>query len=324
MGRYDRDKELAAARGFTSVRGMRRANRLPHGLEDFLAMPEPVRLARADAEAAIRVARRERIPVEIAARRKHTSVATARWWFPDALRPTRRGRTRPTRADRYLRVRTFISGDERVFVAVRGSRAADRAQEANALQWLYVHGRADAVQLERLRGLEIGGRLVQSDPDELLEIARRGEFDPGRALSGAHVMSEFLCYCGRPASELHHPTARVAGAASSYLDPDFKIAACHDDHALLGDDQLRMADLEPELAASDVTIFDRIEVRLERVAEFIGRVAGALQVAVVVAILAGLATHLERWATELRRGDRDPGRLHARVAYAARDAWMRG
>ena len=86
----------------------------------------------------------------------HTKLATTRWWFPEALRPTRRGRTRPTRADRYLRVRTFISGDERVFVAVRGSKAADVAQEANALQWLYVHGRADAVQLERLRGLDGG------------------------------------------------------------------------------------------------------------------------------------------------------------------------
>jgi hypothetical protein len=178
MGRYARDKELAEERGFESVRGMRRANRAPHGLVDFLGMPEAVRMSRADAEAVIRVARRERIPVEVAARRQHTSIATARWWFPEALRPTRGGRTRPTRADRYLRVRTFISGDERIFVAVHGSRAADVAQEANALQWLYIHGRADAVQLERLRGLQIGGRLVQADPDELLEIARRGEFDP--------------------------------------------------------------------------------------------------------------------------------------------------
>ncbi len=178
MGRYSRDKQLAAERGFASVRAMRRVDRRPRRLEVVLGLPESVRTARADAEAALRVARRERIPVEVAARREHTRLATVRWWFPDALRPTRRGRTRPTRADRYLRVRTFIAGDERVFVAVRGSRAADAAQEANALQWLYIHGRADARQLERLRGLRIGGLLVQADPDELLEIARRGEFDP--------------------------------------------------------------------------------------------------------------------------------------------------
>jgi len=178
MGRYERDKALAAERGFTSVRAMRRADRVPRRLQDLLGLPEPIRSSRNDAEAAIRVARRERIPLELAVRREHTSLATVRWWFPDALRPTRHGRTRPTHADRYLRVRTFVSGDERVFVAVRGSKAAGAAQEANALQWLYVHGRADARRLERLRGLRIGGRLVQADPDQLVEIARRGEFDP--------------------------------------------------------------------------------------------------------------------------------------------------
>lgn len=157
---------------------MRRANRAPRRLGDLLGLPESVRDSRAAAEAAIRLARRERIPVEFAARRQRTSIATVGWWFPDALRPKRRGRTRPTRADRYLRVRTFISGDHRVFVAVRGSRAAEAAQEANALQWLYVRGRADPRQLERFRGLRIGGRLVQTDGGVLYEVARRGEFDP--------------------------------------------------------------------------------------------------------------------------------------------------
>jgi hypothetical protein len=178
VGTYARQMQLAAERGFPSVRAMRSADRIPGRLDDFLRLPEPVRLSRADADAALRVARRERIPVEVAARREHTSLATVRWWFGDALGPTRRGRTRPLRADRYLRVRTFISGDERVFVAVRGSRAAAAAAEANALQWQFVHGRADPRQLERLRGLRIGGRLVQADAGELMEVARRDEFDP--------------------------------------------------------------------------------------------------------------------------------------------------
>ena len=178
MSRYAREKEVATERGFTSVRAMRRADRHPNRMGDFLRLPDLVRSSRGDAEAALRVARRERIPVEAAARRERTSMATVRWWFPDALEPTRRGRTRPTRADRYLRVRTFISGDQRVFVGVRGSKAADEAQEANALQWQFVHGRADPRQLEQLRGLRIGGRPVQADAGELLEVARRGEFDP--------------------------------------------------------------------------------------------------------------------------------------------------
>jgi hypothetical protein len=178
VGKYQRDKALAAERGFGSVRAMRAMDRAPRGLEGLLGLPGPVRESRADADAAIRTARRERIPVEVAARRQHTSLATVRWFFPEALEPTRRGRTRPTRADRHLRVRTFISGDERVFVTVRGSKAADAAAEANALQWQFVHGRADERQLERLRGLRIGGRPVQADAGELMEVARRGEFDP--------------------------------------------------------------------------------------------------------------------------------------------------
>ena len=178
MSRYQRDKQLAAERGYPSVRAMRRTRPNPQRLEEFLGLPEPVRSARASAEAAIRRARRERTSVELAAGRERTSVATVRWFFPDAILPRRDGRTRPARADRYLRVRTFIAGDRRVFVAVRGSRAADAAAEANALQWQYVHGRADPRQLERLRGLRIGGQLVQADPDELIEVARRGEFDP--------------------------------------------------------------------------------------------------------------------------------------------------
>jgi hypothetical protein len=112
-------------------------------------------------------------------------------------------------------------------------------------------------------------------------------------------VSDFECYCGKPADELHHPTARVAGESSPYLDPGFGVPACHDDHALVGDDQRRMADLEPDLARGDVTILDRLEVRLRRVAAFVGRVGEALGLAALVALLVSLATHLERWANEL-------------------------
>jgi hypothetical protein len=112
-------------------------------------------------------------------------------------------------------------------------------------------------------------------------------------------VSDFVCYCGQPADELHHPTARVSGDGSPYLDPDFRVPACHDDHALIYDDQRRMADLEPDLARDDVTILDRLEVRLRRVAAFVGRVGELLQIAALVALVVGLATHFEGWANEL-------------------------
>lgn len=112
-------------------------------------------------------------------------------------------------------------------------------------------------------------------------------------------MSDFLCYCGRPAAELHHPTARVAGERSPYLDPDLGVPACHDDHALIYDDQRRMAELERDLERLDATILDRLEVRLRRTAAFAGRVAEAVALSAVVAVILGFATHLERWANEL-------------------------
>jgi hypothetical protein len=112
-------------------------------------------------------------------------------------------------------------------------------------------------------------------------------------------VSDFVCYCGRPADELHHPTARVAGDGSPYLDEGFRVPACHDDHALVGDDQRRMADLEPDLTRAGATILDRLEARLRRVAAFVGRVGEAIGLVALVALMTGLATHLERWANEL-------------------------
>jgi hypothetical protein len=178
VGRYQRDKELANERGFGSVRAMRVAERRPTRLEQVLHLPEAARSSRAEADAVVRQARRQRLPIEPIAAANGLDRLTVLFWFPEALKPTRRGRTRVTRADRQLRVRTFISGDERVFVAVKGSRAADSAADANAAQWLFTHGKARRDDVERLGGLRIGGYLVQADPEILIEVARRGEFDP--------------------------------------------------------------------------------------------------------------------------------------------------
>ncbi len=112
-------------------------------------------------------------------------------------------------------------------------------------------------------------------------------------------MTSEVCWCGAAGVELHHPTARVGGDDSPYLDPEFRVAACHDDHALVSDDQLRMRALEPDLDRADVTVLDRLEVRLRRSAAFVGRVGGAIPLAALVMMITGLAVHLERWANEL-------------------------
>lgn len=112
-------------------------------------------------------------------------------------------------------------------------------------------------------------------------------------------MSAPICWCGQPGVERHHPTARIAGEHSAYLDPEFWAWACHDDHALAYDDQVRMAEFEPELGGPNSTRLEVLEVRLRRVAAFFGRLAEAIGLPALVPILAIFATHADRWANEL-------------------------
>jgi hypothetical protein len=178
MGRYARDKELATERGFASVRKMRAANRRPRSLAEWLSLPGAARNSRAESDAIVRHARASGRSVEELSAQEGLSSSTVDFWFHDALLPRRGGRTRVKPADRALRIRTFISGDERVFVAIKGSRATAVADEANATQWLFVHGKVPRGELAKYDGVRVGGRLIQTDPDVLIEVARRGEFDP--------------------------------------------------------------------------------------------------------------------------------------------------
>jgi hypothetical protein len=172
--RYLRDKQLAAERGFGSVRTMRSTERIPRNASAYFRLPEEARESRAEVDAVLRIARRDRVPVEVVLADRQFSLATMRWWFPGALKPTRR----VTTADRHLRIRTFIGDGERRFVPLRGSRAAHLAEEANAIQWRFVHGNASPDDLGRLHDLRLAGYGVDADPGVLVAIARRGEFDP--------------------------------------------------------------------------------------------------------------------------------------------------
>jgi hypothetical protein len=50
--------------------------------------------------------------------------------------------------------------------------------------------------------------------------------------------------CGGPSDYQHHPTGRIAGEDSPYLDPTYTVGVCHDDHYLIHDD-LKTLGLEP-------------------------------------------------------------------------------
>src|ERR1700680_2765118 len=118
----------ARERGFPSYGSQRRAPRRISSAADLARLPEAARQSRNDAALVISRARRERLPVEVVARQEGVSMAALRWWFPDALKPTRHGRTRATRADRSLRLRPLAVEGTLTFVATRGSRAAALAE----------------------------------------------------------------------------------------------------------------------------------------------------------------------------------------------------
>lgn len=188
MTRYERSKALASERGFTSVRTMRRANRLPRTAAELTGLPSPARGSRSAAVAAVARSRDRRLPLDVTGGLEGVSLATIRFWLPDAVGRTRHGRTLVTPADRHLRLRPLAVEGEVTFVETHGSHAASRAMWAFGVQWDFIHGQATEADLARLRGLRIGGRLVEADPDVLEHLARAGEFrldEQYRELMGA-------------------------------------------------------------------------------------------------------------------------------------------
>jgi len=62
------------------------------------------------------------------------------------------------------------------FVATRGSRAAALAEQAFAVQWAFINGRASERDLARFGGVRIAGYEVETDPDVLELLGYQGFF----------------------------------------------------------------------------------------------------------------------------------------------------
>jgi hypothetical protein len=176
---YRRRQELARERGFRNYSKQREAPRRIRNSADLARLSEAARGSRKSALRVLRISREEGVPIEKVARREGVSADTVRWWAADALQPTRGGRTMPTRGDRLLRMRPIILEDAggADLIEVRGSAATVRAQEAFDLQWGFINGTVDAVELQRLRGVRVAGRPVEADPERLREIAAAGGVD---------------------------------------------------------------------------------------------------------------------------------------------------
>jgi hypothetical protein len=177
---YRRRKQLAGERGFASPWFQRRAPRRLVRASDFGRLPKPALQTRSGALRVLDLARSRRMTIEQAALELDVPVELVRWWLPEALQPTRRGRTLSTKGDRIARLRPLLLEDESelTFVAVRGSRATDEADRVFDVQWRFVTGQANEAELEQIRGVRVSGRLVESDPERLRRMGDAGAVDP--------------------------------------------------------------------------------------------------------------------------------------------------
>lgn len=173
---YAAAQRRAQERGFRSITEQRRRPRLPKNLAALRTLPEEARWSRSAASRAIEMSRATRLSLELTASQQSISVVTVRYWFPDAILPTRHGRTRPTRSDRHLRLRPLAVDNEVTFIETHGNHAAAKANEVFGVQWDVLHHRLPPEALERYRGLRIGGRLVVTDIDVLERLGNAGQF----------------------------------------------------------------------------------------------------------------------------------------------------
>ena len=173
---YAAARRRARERGFGSIRELRRLPRLPRTASQLADLPDEARGSRSAAAAAIGRSRESRRSLEETGAEEGVSVATIRYWFPDAVGHTRRGRTRPTRADRHLRLRPLAADGDVRFIETRGSRVAAEAYRIFGVQWDVLHGRLPPEALAKYTGVRIGGAEVVTDPTLLERLGNAGLF----------------------------------------------------------------------------------------------------------------------------------------------------
>lgn len=144
------------------------------GARDERALGSKAREARGRALEAVALARRENLTIRTAARRANVSIGTVRKYAGPALETDAFGRLVAKDADRlYRRVRVIGPRGE-TFVGVRGSRRTSTVGEYwNAVNNYLVTG--DEQPLRRFSGMTVGGVELETDPDFIEELARRGE-----------------------------------------------------------------------------------------------------------------------------------------------------
>lgn len=141
---------------------------------DERALRPVSREARARALEAVSLARRENLTIRTAARRTGVSLGTVRKYAAPVLTKDAFGRLAARKTDRLYRRVHVIGPDGERWIDTHGSRAASTVGEYwNAVRHYLSTG--DEGPLERFRGLKVAGVELETDPDVIDELARRGE-----------------------------------------------------------------------------------------------------------------------------------------------------
>ncbi len=164
-------RSLARARelGFPSQRERRQAHRQVRSRADLEALPARAREVREDSLRAVSLMRAQALSLDEAATLAGTTPEAVKFWARDAV--TSKGEVR--RADRMLRPMLIYSDGDLVSVDVRGSRVASTVGRYHAAVGTYL-ATGDTSELEKFRGKKVAGRVLDTDPDVIDELARRG------------------------------------------------------------------------------------------------------------------------------------------------------
>ena len=147
-------------------------------IDDWRALSDDEREERSAALSAVQLARREELPLGIAAALRGTSLAAIYEWAPEAVRPGFVGIAWVTPRDSIWRLRPLYVDGRLDFVEVEGSDQAEQAEVIFDLQWTWIHGdRRAGSDLQRYRGASINGMQVETDLAALRRIAEQGD-DP--------------------------------------------------------------------------------------------------------------------------------------------------